>query len=89
MLQNYNIASTDTDAKVQLLEKLLDNYLKTKISVFEDINLACDAAKRLEVIGLGKSILNSVKYIEVLIDTETRSDRPNKAERLEQLRHFR
>ena len=71
------------------MEKLLNNYLTTKISVFDDINQACEAAKRLEIIGLGKSILNSVKYIEVLIDTETRSDRPNKAERLDQLRHFR
>ena len=43
---------------------------------------ACTAAKRLEEISLGKSLLSSVDYIERLIDSERRSKRPNKENRL-------
>ena len=46
---------------------------------------ACLAAKHLEMISLGKSLLTSVDYIERLIDSERRSQRPNKENRLIQV----
>ncbi len=90
MLKSYNIALSDKKAKMKLLNNLKSDYFKTKNELFEDIQAACQAAKRLEEISLGKkSLLSSVAYIERLIDSERRSNRPNKKNRLEQLMVFR
>ena len=60
----------------------------TSLQVFADIQEACRAATRLEEIALGKSILSSVAYIERLIDSERRSNRPNKENRLNMFHYF-
>ena len=43
--------------------------------------LACETAKELESIALGKSVLTSVDYIKRLIESERKSSRPNKEDR--------
>lgn len=63
----------------------ISNVLFHWLKVFADIQDACRAATRLEEIALGKSILSSVDYINRLIDSERRSNRPNKENRFE---HF-
>ena len=68
---------------VQSLSHFLPVY-----QVFQDIQAACDAATRLEEIALGKSMLTSVSYLDMLIESERKSDRPNKTKRLEQLNLF-
>ena len=57
--------------------------------MFKDIQEACEAANRLEEIALGKSMLTSASYLDMLIESERKSDRPNKAKRLEQLNLFK
>ena len=89
MLDKYEIASNDKEGKLKLLQALLADYSKKKEEVFEEISQACVIATRLEGIGLGRSALNSVAYIERLIDSEEKGSKPNKADRLKQLRHFR
>jgi hypothetical protein len=89
MLRRYKIAINDKDSKVQLMKKLLDEYKDGKAQLFLNIQQACSASKRLEEISLGKCSLSSVEYIERLIASEEKSNRPNKANRIEQLRHFR
>ena len=80
-MDKYNIAMNDKGAKVKLLQTLLKEYKQHKDQVFENIQDACRAAQRLEVISLGKSLLSSVEYIDRLIDSERRSKRPNKENR--------
>ncbi len=58
---------------------LMTNFNNVYFFTFQ---AACAAAKRLEEISLGKSLLTSIKYIEILIDSERKSDRPNKQNRL-------
>ena len=82
MLKNYNIALTDKNAKLKLLKTLEKEYFDQKNALFEDIKVACAAAKRLEEISLGKSVLTSVDYIARLIRSEELSKRPNKASRI-------
>ena len=82
MLKNYNIALYDKNAKLKLLKKLEKEYFDQKNELFEDIKVACAAAKRLEEISLGKSVLTSVDYIARLIRSEEMSKRPNKASRI-------
>ena len=89
MAHKYNIAIDDKAGKVKILKKLKSEYKAQKDELFFDIGQACLAAKRLEVIGLGKSILTSVAYIQRLIDSEEKSNRPNKANRIEQLKAFK
>ena len=57
MLQKYNIALNDKKSKLKLLVNLYEEYKLQKQELFEDIQLACKAAKRLEEIALGKSLL--------------------------------
>ena len=80
-MDKYNIALNDKGAKLKLIKKLLKDYKDHKEQVFADIQEACKAAQRLEEIALGKSLLSSVAYIDRLIDSERRSDRPNKDNR--------
>lgn len=89
MLKDYNIALNDKKAKVKLLQNLKLDYMKQKEDLFSDIRQACAAAKRLEEIALGKSLLTSVEYINRLIESERRSNRPNKQSRIEQLKAFK
>ncbi len=81
MAEKYNVALGDKDGKIQLLYALLEEYIDLKASVFNDIMSACDTAKELEAIALGKSVLTSVDYIKRLIEAERRSSRPNKEDR--------
>ena len=81
-MRKYNIALTDKGAKVTLLQTLLKEYKQHKNQVFANIQEACRAANRLEEIGLGKNILSSIQYIARLIESERRSNRPNKENRL-------
>ncbi len=81
-MDRYNIALTDKGAKVKLVRELLLAYMLKRKQIFENIQEACRAAKRLEEIGLGTSLLSSVAYIERLIDSEETSNRPNKTNRL-------
>merc|ERR1711862_359814 len=60
-----------------------------KTDLFEKIKSACEIAKRLEEISLGKSLLTSVDYIARLIRSEEVNNRPNKAKRIEQLENFK
>ena len=69
------------DAKIKLLYKLLEEYIDLKANVFNNIMLACETAKELESIALGKSVLMSVDYIKRLIESERKSSRPNKEDR--------
>ena len=69
------------DAKIKLLYKLLEEYIDLKADVFKNIMLACETAKELESIALGKSVLTSVDYIKRLIESERKSSRPNKEDR--------
>ena len=69
------------DAKIKLLYKLLEEYIDLKANVFNNIMLACETAKELESIALGKSVLTSVDYIKRLIESERKSSRPNKEDR--------
>ena len=64
-----------------MLYKLLEEYIDLKAEVFGNIMQACETAKELESIALGKSVLTSVDYIKRLIESERRSNRPNKADR--------
>ena len=89
MLKSYNIAVNDKKAKLKLLKKLENEYLLEKTDLFEKIKIACEAAKRLEEISLGKSLLTSVDYIARLIRSEEVNNRPNKANRIEQLENFK
>ena len=57
MLQKFNIALNDKKSKLKLLVNLYEEYKLQKQELFEDIQLACKAAKRLEEIALGKSLL--------------------------------
>lgn len=75
MMDRYNIASNDKTAKVKICQALLYDYRELKEEVFENIENACLAARRLEEIGMGKSILTSVDYIERLIVSEEQSNR--------------
>ncbi len=56
--------------------------------VFNNVMSACKTSKELEAIALGKSLLSSVNYIKRLIQAEVKSNRPNKKDRLGQLRHY-
>lgn len=89
MLKTYNIAVNDKKAKLKLLKKLENEYLQEKTDLFEKIKTACEVAKRLEEISLGKSLLTSVDYIARLIRSEEVNNRPNKANRIEQLENFK
>ena len=88
MADRYNVALGDKDAKIKLLYKLLEEYIDLKADVFGNIMQACETAKELEAIALGKSVLTSVDYIKRLIESERKSNRPNKDDRLEQLNFF-
>ena len=89
MLKQHNIASSDKDGKLKLLRALLKEYWDHKEVVFEDIQRASETASRLEEIGLGRSVLDNVAYIERLIEAERKSDKPNKVECLRQLDYFK
>merc|ERR1719320_765784 len=89
MMKNYNIAVNDRRGKLKLLRKLHDEYYGQKSVLFDNINAACDVAKRLEEISLGKSLLTSVDYIDRLIRSEESSNRPNKSARIRQLVEFK
>ena len=80
-MENYNVAVNDKDAKMKILQGLLQEYKNVKEGVFENITNACQAAARLEQIGLGTSFLTSVVYIERLIESEQQSKRSNKSNR--------
>ena len=88
-MKNYNIAVNDRQGKLKLLRKLQDEYYAQKAVLFDNIKAACDVAKRLEEISLGKSVLTSVDYIDRLIRSEESSKRPNKAARIRQLVEFK
>ena len=81
MAERYKVGLDDKDAKIKLLYRFLEDYISLKAEVFNDIMSACDTAKELERIALGKSVLNSVDYIKRLIEAERRSNRPNKEDR--------
>ncbi len=81
MADKYNVALGDNTAKVQLLYALLGEYIDLKSDVFNDIMSACETARELEAIALGKSVLTSVDYIKRLIEAERKSHRPNKEDR--------
>ena len=89
MMKTYNINVNDKKAKLKLLKKLENEYFQQKTDLFEKIKYACEVAKRLEEISLGKSLLTSVDYIARLIRSEEGSNRPNKAKRIEQLENFK
>lgn len=75
MMDRYHIASDDKKAKVKICQGLLSDYEALKEMVFNNIQHAYSAVKRLEEIGMGKSILTSVEYIERLIVVEEKSNR--------------
>ena len=81
MLERYNIALDGRRAKIDLLYVLSQEYMDMKCSVFSCITCAAHTAKELEKISLGKSVLNSVDYIKRLVESERRSNRPNKEDR--------
>lgn len=89
MMKNYNIAVNDRNGKLKLLRELQKEYYLEKDNLFVNIKTACDVAKRLEEISLGKSVLTSVDYIARLIRSEENSNRPNKAARIKQLTEFK
>ena len=82
MFNTYNVAMNEKDAKLKMLRELWKDYKQQKERVFRDIKDASKAAARIEEIALGKSLLTSVDYIERLIESERRSNRPNKDNRL-------
>ena len=89
MFDAYNVAMNEKDAKLKILRELWKDYKQKKEQVFDDIKDASQAAAQIEKIALGKSLLTSVDYIERLIESERRSNRPNKANRFSQiLKHF-
>ena len=71
-----------------VLPKQLGEFFDLKANVFKNIRLACETAKELESIALGKSVLTSVDCIERLIESERKSSRPDKEDYLEQLNFF-
>ena len=81
MLNTYNVAVNEKDAKLKILRELMKEYKQEKERVFKDIKSASAAATRIEEIALGKSLLTSISYIERLIESERCSNRPNKTNR--------
>ena len=81
MLNTYNVAVNEKDAKLKILRELMKEYKQEKERVFKDIKDASAAATRIEEIALGKSLLTSISYIERLIESERCSNRPNKTNR--------
>lgn len=89
MMERYQVAADDKDAKKMLLHKMLAEYRAYRERVFGDIKSAAGAAQRLEEISLHQSFLSNVSYIERLIRSEEENSRPNKEKRLQQLHHFK
>ncbi|XP_065641346.1 uncharacterized protein LOC100199872 isoform X1 [Hydra vulgaris] len=89
MMNRYKIALNDEQAKKKILQKQLDDYIKLKKRLYKKIYKAGLATKKLEEISIKRSYLNSVTYIERLIESEWKSNRPNKLDRIKQLEHFK
>ncbi len=81
MMEKYKIALDGKGAQVQLLYTMLKEYNQKRRQIFEKIQDACRAARRLEEIALGTSLLASVEYIDRLIDSERMSNKLNKENR--------